>query len=55
MFEVLVKDKRKIIERHVFEDYIRAIDTLTMLSELMDFKYTIEFKDKSGYKTHRVY
>lgn len=51
-YEILVKDGRKIIQRHYFDDYV---DSQDMLDELEDThsRYSVEYTDLLLYKGQR--
>ena len=44
-YEILIKQGRKIIERHRRENYNDAMMLLEMLEETMGYTYTVEFQD----------
>lgn len=50
MFVVEVKNGRKIVEKHTFNDFDQAMDVLDKLEAKYYRRYTVEFKDKRYFK-----
>ena len=48
-YEILIKKGRKIIERHLREDYTDAMRLLEFIEETMAYSYTIEFRDNNPF------